>query len=173
MRGLFRILFTTVLAIASAGSIPMSANAQIAEATTTIEGLTCPFCSFGAKKRLKTVDGVGKVTVDVGKGIAALQAEPGQSIDVQQIPEAVKKAGFAPGTVRIVAIGRVQNDNGRLLLHLSGQEERFLLEETDTVQRATLLSFMDKGVEIEVTGRWSLSETEPDARITPESVSKR
>lgn len=170
MSRLFRFLSATLFTIVNFSLIPSPAYAQVAEATTTIDGLTCPFCSFGAKKRLKTVDGVDKVTVDVMKGIATLQANPGESINVQQISGAVKKAGFAPGVVRIVAIGRVQKNGENLHLHLSDQEERLLLDTIDQVQQEKLRSIAEQGLEIEVTGLWSIAEAEPYARITPESV---
>ncbi len=163
--------FSTTLVGFCSVSVPV--YAQITEATTEINGLTCPFCSFGAKKKLKTVDGVDKVTVDIQKGQAILQANPGESIAVQQISAAVKKAGFAPGRVRVVATGRVQQQGERLLLDLSGQEASLLLNTTDLTQQEKLSSLAEQEVEIEVTGQWSIVEAEPYARLKPDFIHVR
>ncbi len=173
MRRFSRILSIGLLVGVSAGMMPIAAQAQIAEATTDIDGLTCPFCSFGAKKRLKRVGGVGKVAVDVGKGTATLTANPGESIQVQQIPEAVKKAGFSPGGVRVVAVGQVQAHGDQLHLHLKGQSDRLVLLATDSAQGQQLRAFANQALEVEVIGSWSAPETESYAGITPDSVRER
>lgn len=116
-----RILPVALLTAASLWVAPLSAQAQVVRAIASIDGLTCPFCAFSAEKQLKKVGGVQRITVDVDKGTATLVARSGQSIDVEQIPGAIKAAGFAAKGVRIVALGTVVSQGQGLRLQLQGQ----------------------------------------------------
>lgn len=170
MRTRLRLIPTTFIMLTSLWGIPETANAQIVQATTSIEGLTCPFCSFGAQKRLKKVGGVKDVKVDVNLGLATLFAGQGQSIDVQQIPDAVKKAGFVPDDIRVVAIGMVQDNSGQLYLQLRGQEQGLLLADADPTTSEKLRGFAGSGVEIEVTGAWNSASGGNSFQITPGGI---
>jgi len=83
--------------------------------------MACPFCAFGVEKRLKTVNGVASVAVDMKAGMALVNAKPALSIDYRKIPQAVKDAGFTAGDMRITVDGRVAKDTrDTLVLRFNG-----------------------------------------------------
>lgn len=59
-----------------------------------VDGLSCPFCAYGLEKKLKTMDGVAKIEIDVENAFALLTIEEGKTVTDQAIRENVKKAGF-------------------------------------------------------------------------------
>lgn len=164
-----RLLSTTTLALVTLSLLPNTGNAQITHATTEIEGLTCPFCSFGAAKRLKKVDGVREVNVETTDGWAALSAENGQSIDVRKIPDAVKSAGFIPGLIRIVAIGTVHNRDGQMFLKIDEHLHLLSLTEVQAITQDQLRELADNGAVVEMTGVWQPGSNNV-AQIVPETI---
>ena len=89
----------------------LPAQAQIQKVVVEIEGMTCPFCNFGVEKILDKVDGVQKVAVDLKKGAAVLNAKPKESIHIDQIHPAIKKAGFKVLSIRLEAVGAPSADS--------------------------------------------------------------
>ncbi len=89
-------LFWMLLFLISFGLIPI-AEAQVSGVTVAVDGMSCPFCAFGVEKRLKKVNGVDSVAIDLKSGLATLTVIKGKTIHVNQIPEAIKTAGFTPG----------------------------------------------------------------------------
>ena len=80
---------------------------QVTSASVGIAGLSCPFCAYGLEKQLKKLEGVGEVKIEVNKGLADLKAKKEGSIPVEQVSDAVKKAGFTPKEITITAIGHL------------------------------------------------------------------
>lgn len=164
-----RLLSTTTLALVPLCILASKGNAQITHATTEIEGLTCPFCSFGAAKRLKKVSGVHKVNVETTDGWATLSAEDGQSIDVRKIPDAVKSAGFVPGLIRIVAIGKVHHQDGQMFLKIDEHLHLLSLTEGQAITQDQLRELADGGTAVEMTGVWQPGSNNV-AQIVPETI---
>ncbi len=103
-------------------------EARVESASVVVQGMSCPFCAFGVEKRLKKVGGVRSVTVSTRDGLASLTAKDDQSIAVREIPRAVEKAGFTPGTIRIEAVGVVAKDEqGQWVLQVAGTNETLFL----------------------------------------------
>lgn len=152
----FRIFPVALVAIASIGITPMSSQARIIEAVADIEGLTCPFCSFGAEKQLKKVEGVREVKVDVDEGTATLIAKSDQSLDVEKIPRAIKAAGFSPKEMRIVALGNVISKDQGLHLQLQEQLNSIALDMSqDATIAAQLKSALEQNTPLEISGVWN------------------
>lgn len=59
-----------------------------------IEGMTCKYCAYNIKKRLKKLDGVEKVEVDQDKGLATLQVKNGVSLTDKQLKAKIAEAGY-------------------------------------------------------------------------------
>ena len=87
------------------------AQGQIFLAEVEIEGMTCPFCNYGVEKVLDKVKGVKEVKVDLSKGIAILNARPNQSIQLEEIYPAIKKAGFTILSVKWSGQGKIQRSS--------------------------------------------------------------
>jgi len=59
-----------------------------------IDGMTCKYCAYNIKKRLKKLDGVEKVEVDQDKGLATLQVKPGTQLTDAQLKAEIAAAGY-------------------------------------------------------------------------------
>jgi len=127
-------------------------QAEISNVTVIVKGMACPFCAYGIEKRLGKVEGVKSVTVDLGRGKANLQVKEGHTININQVPSAVKEAGFTPGKIRILAVGTVNKKNGHIGLQVQGAEQSFILSELKDPLKEELFSLLESGKVIEVHG---------------------
>ena len=59
-----------------------------------VDGLSCPFCAYGLEKKLKKMDGVTKIEIDVENAFALLTIEEGKKVSDEVIRQKVKDAGF-------------------------------------------------------------------------------
>lgn len=69
------------------------------QAVVEIKGMSCPFCAYGAKKRLLTLPGAKKVDMTLGKDQAIVEFAPDSKVTDDQIRKAVRDAGFTPGKI--------------------------------------------------------------------------
>ena len=146
------------------------AQAEIRSATVAVDGMACPFCAFGIEKRLKKVEGVKSVSISAKKGTATLVAKAEESIDVDQIPNAIKAAGFTPGSITVDAVGRASTDEqDRVVLKVSGADQTFLLAGFDAKTEEKLRAFAEKGALVSVRGAIHHHQEGPTA-ISPETV---
>ncbi len=67
-----------------------------------VDGLSCPFCAYGLEKRLKKVENVESISIDMNKGHAVVIAKPGATIKEEDLRKAVKKAGFSVSSLEKV-----------------------------------------------------------------------
>lgn len=71
-----------------------------------ILGMSCPFCAYGAEQKLKRLDGVKELEVELEPGIATLTLEEGADVSNEKLKETVEDAGFeAAAIVRSFASG--------------------------------------------------------------------
>jgi mercuric ion binding protein len=104
------------------------ASAEIQKLTIKIKGMACPFCAYGVEKKLKKVEGVKSIDIDIQKGLATLTAKEGQSIGISQIPQAIKDSGFTPDRITATVSGRIEKDKtGGLILKVRGLKRDFTL----------------------------------------------
>ena len=129
------------------------ASAQVEGATVLVEGMSCPFCTFGVEKRLKKVQGVGSVEINMGAGSASMSASEGESIDFSSIPEAIRKAGFTPGAIDLSAVGTLSAGDGeRSVFKVSGTDEEMLLVDLSEEIERKIAEFSATGVRMRVHG---------------------
>lgn len=67
-----------------------------------VDGLSCPFCAYGLEKRLKDLEGVTNIKIDVENAFAILTVREGVSLDEEIIRQKVKDAGFTARTIKNV-----------------------------------------------------------------------
>ncbi len=111
--------------------------AQVEKATVEVDGLACPFCAYGLEKRLKDIEGVGEVEINVATGVATLGSKKEKSIDVETLEAAVSRAGFTPRDVTVTAVGQISTADGTLVFHVSGADVQFLVKEDDASRNMT------------------------------------
>lgn len=86
-----------------------------------VAGLACPFCAYGLEKKLKNLPGVKNLRVDLDAGRASFDVAPGTTLMPRQVRDAVKDAGFTPGTITVRASGTLQGSDKDLRLALDEQ----------------------------------------------------
>jgi mercuric ion binding protein len=62
-----------------------------------VTGLACPFCVYSLEKNLKKLPEVESAEVNLADNSARVVIKADQSADVEQIKQAIIKAGFTPG----------------------------------------------------------------------------
>lgn len=150
-----------------AGSRP--GHAQIEAASVVVDGMSCPFCAFGVEKRLKKVEGVELVDIDMDTGLSSMRAAAGGSIDVAAIPRAVRKAGFTAGRVEVTALGTIHRKSDHWVLEIDGSRQELRVETAESELQGHLEEAAEAGSRIRVTGAVE-AEAEPMPILRPETI---
>ena len=106
----------TIMVIIFAGMTLASSTPLAAEGNQLIEvevkGMFCPICAYKAEKKLKELEGVESVHVDLKAGKATVVTTRAHThrITEEELKEAVKKAGFLPGKIQYIG-GEEANDS--------------------------------------------------------------
>ena len=59
-----------------------------------VDGLACPYCAYGIEKKLKEIEGVGKIDVDLNAGLVIVDVAEGTSLTEPQMKTLFQDAGF-------------------------------------------------------------------------------
>lgn len=59
-----------------------------------VNGISCPFCSYGIEKKLGAMEGVEEVTVLLDEGAVIVHTRPGTELTETSARKAVEDAGF-------------------------------------------------------------------------------
>lgn len=109
--------------------IPVSGLAQMPQVVVKVDGLACPFCAYGLEKKLKRIEGVEKVEINVKGGTTALRTKPGRTLDLDEVAKAVREGGFTPRTLTVTVTGEIREWNSRPVIQLTGTDDRFLIDQ--------------------------------------------
>ncbi len=141
--------------------------ARVPSVSMVIKGMSCPFCAFGLEKKLKKVDGVKSVKIKLTTGKTVLSAKNGKSINVSQIPKAVKDAGFTIDSLEITAVGNIIiDDQKEISFQVNGTGDTYRLTEVNGSVRKKLRGFAKSKKNVELIG----SIQKPGDRITSFTV---
>lgn len=66
-----------------------------------VNGMFCPFCTFGLEKRLKNLPETAEVRTDLAVGEAIVTLKPGAEFVEGNFAEAIKRAGFTHSGIRM------------------------------------------------------------------------
>jgi len=72
--------------------VPVKADGNQIQAE--VDGLSCPFCAYGLEKKLKAIPAIGKLDIDINKGLIQIYLKKGQKVSKKEINEKVAEAGF-------------------------------------------------------------------------------
>lgn len=107
MRALQRRIAWIVALAAVALVQPATASAQQADAEPAprqieveILGMSCPFCAYGVEQKLKRLEGVEKLDVELKTGIATLTLAQEADISNELLEKKVGEAGFETAAIR-------------------------------------------------------------------------
>jgi copper chaperone CopZ len=64
-----------------------------------VRGLACPFCAYGLEKKLKEVEGVETIKIDVEEGLTFLSILKAQKPTKETFEKIITDAGFTPSGV--------------------------------------------------------------------------
>jgi len=146
------LIFPVLLALLAFPPAP--GLAEVTQIEVTVKGMSCPFCAFGVEKKLKKVEGVREVAVDMGQSTATLVAGEGKSLDLKQINAAVKASGFTPGALKITAVGTMSSgkEGEGLLFRIRGTDQVFRLVNMPDSLRDRLQTLARSGAAVEISG---------------------
>ena len=132
------VLLLLAAGVATIGfSIP--SHARVQSVSLQVDGLACPFCAYGLEKKLKKVEGVEKLTIDLEsgrvhltlKGDVKLGGEEGPGL-VSLTRKAVKDGGFTVREVRATVDGIVKGVPGEWRLDVAETDEVIRLKGKNT-----------------------------------------
>ena len=135
-----RLKYLAVALVALLFVSATSALASVGEIQLYVEGLACPFCTFGIEKSLKKVPGVVSVETTIRTGLVRIQLEPGVQLDPAALNEAVEKSGFTPSRIEATITGALVTSNEHPALKSSETDQTFRLVEPGAEGTYELLS---------------------------------
>ncbi len=133
--------------------------AQVEKVDISVDGLACPFCAYGLEKKLKDIEGVGRLEINVDEGITLIESEPGESIDVDKIEPVVKDAGFTPKGIIVTAVGKIDSSDGEPFLLTGKTGQKFILRKNEPFEKLDAL-VKDRDKSVRVSG--SIEHETPD-----------
>jgi len=93
------VIFLALIAFLSA---PLTALADKVKVRAKVDGLSCPFCAYGIEKKIKKLEGVEEVSVDVKSGTVTVIYKDKKFFDNKRLNQALKDAGFTPGAINLM-----------------------------------------------------------------------
>ena len=93
------LLSVWIMVFLLTGLSPIYAQNNNQTIMVQVDGLSCPFCSYGLEKKLKKLNGVEKVKIHLRQGKAEMKVKPRVTISDESIKQAVEDAGFTPGPI--------------------------------------------------------------------------
>lgn len=78
---------------------PAPEQEQPRQIQVKILGMSCPFCVYGAEQKLKRLDGVEELDVELESGIATLTMEDETDVSNEKLKATVDDAGFEASAI--------------------------------------------------------------------------
>jgi periplasmic mercuric ion binding protein len=94
LRGFGAALIALVFTMAAAPQTRAQDRIETPDVVVAVDGLACPFCAYGLEKKLKKLDGVEALVVDMDAGKVRMKLKEGATLSEARIREAVSDAGF-------------------------------------------------------------------------------
>lgn len=117
-----------------------------------VDGLSCPFCAYGIEKKLKKVNHIASLEIQMEEGLVVIQPEPGTSVDLAALAKAVTEGGFTPRTVTVKARGSLSELDDRPVLSLPGDTLLILADDETTGALVSEAGGTDAGRLVDVRG---------------------
>jgi len=98
--GITALPFAILLLVGTGAMAPAQSFAASAHRIVlTIDGLDCPYCAYGLRKRLLAIPGVAGVELSLDDSQAVIEMAPGSDISNREIRKAISSAHFSGGEV--------------------------------------------------------------------------
>ena len=66
-----------------------------------VDGLACPYCAYGIEKKLKAIDGVQRVHVDLDRGLVEVDTRDDVTLTEPQLRQLFRDAGFTYRSMQV------------------------------------------------------------------------
>ena len=89
------LIVVLLMGLGTTGTLAQSENQELqGTVKVQVDGLSCPFCAYGLEKKLKKLEGVTKIEIDVENAFVLLTIKEGKTVTAEDIRQKVKDAGF-------------------------------------------------------------------------------
>ncbi len=95
------MVLLTVWVTAVAAQEPAQSTYQI-----QVNGLSCPFCSYGIEKHVSAIEGVEDVALDLKAGLLTVTMKKGVILDQATANKAIEAAGFTSGSFQEITTAK-------------------------------------------------------------------
>jgi len=93
-------IIVLLFSVASSTTVNAQTNDQeLTYVKVEVKGLACPFCAYGLEKKLKDLDGVETIKIDVKEGFAYLTVLKSKKPTKETLEKIVTDAGFTPSSI--------------------------------------------------------------------------
>jgi mercuric ion binding protein len=72
----------------------MTALAEGTEYVLRVDGLACPYCAYGIEKKLRQIEGVEHIDIDLDRGLVTVDMAEGRELTEPQMTRLFEDAGF-------------------------------------------------------------------------------
>ena len=110
-------------------TLTSKANAQLESVEIEVNGLACPFCSYGLEKKLKKIDGLKEVKIFIDEGLARLEFEKSPEKPFEVVNASIKDAGFTPGNMKVTLKGIIQQENESSFIDVTKSNLRYKIKQ--------------------------------------------
>ncbi len=62
--------------------------------TMRVDGMACPYCAYGIEKKLKAIEGIQEIDIDLDKGLVIVIGNESVSLSDEQMKTLFQDAGF-------------------------------------------------------------------------------
>ncbi len=93
-----RLALIAGLGLAGAPATSQEANT----ARISVNGMVCAFCAQGIEKRVSAMPEAGPLYINLSRKIVAVEARPGQSLDLDKLKREIQEAGYEVTAIDMV-----------------------------------------------------------------------
>lgn len=108
--------------------------AEVKKVEVGIDGLSCPFCVWGLRQQMKGIKAIDELEVSLKKSMVRFILKENSPLSIEEIKDAVKKAGFSVRDVRIEAVGKIIPYGEFQALKVSGSNQAFVLDSLEEIK---------------------------------------
>ena len=76
--------------------------AQTKQTQMTVSGLACPVCSYGLEKKLKQIEGIENLNIELKTGLVTFTMKEGKTVTEEALKQKVKDAGYTVKEIKYV-----------------------------------------------------------------------
>lgn len=99
--------------------------AEFRQINITAFGMDCATCAHAMSVSIQKIPGVESVHVSINRGLVTVTLKPGNTVTMEQIRKAILNDAFTPKEARVVAVGQLVSQNGKLQFKVAGANDVF------------------------------------------------